>query len=126
MKKTFPLILSFLILTNCKKEADLKKLPAEITLHDYMEDYVEVVEEDFKKNPEANRQKLLLLLKAIPFMAIDENKEEWQKIVDKHLSENEPLESCKACHQKFKKSYKNTYRKRLIPIDRTLFETSPN
>ncbi len=126
MKKTLILFLFFTLLANCKKEADLKKLPAEITLHDYMEDFVEVVEEDFKKNPEANKQKLFLLLKAVPSMAIEENKEEWQKIVDKHLSENEPLESCKACHQKFKKNYKNTYRKRMISIDRALFENSPN
>ena len=85
----------------------------QITIHDFMEDYVESAEKKFKKG---KKEELETLLKAIPDMALSENKAEWQEIVDKHLESGELLASCKACHSKFKKSYKKNYRKRLVPV----------
>lgn len=120
--KKLTILIFLLFVLSCKKTADLQKMPLEISLHDYMEDYMEVVEEDYKENKTLHHSKLVLLLKAVPSMAIEENRVEWQEIVDKSIAEDELLESCKVCHRKFKKNYKNTYRKRLISIDPKMFQ----
>ncbi len=90
-----------------------------MNLHDFMEDYVEVAEKDYKKG---KKEKLIQLLEYVPNLAPEENKEEWKTIVSKHLSENTPLKSCKSCHSQFKKSYKKTYRKKLLDIPSNILE----
>ncbi|MCX8000752.1 MAG: hypothetical protein N3A69_17695 [Leptospiraceae bacterium] len=90
-----------------------------MNLHDFMEDYVEAAEKDFKRG---KTEKLIQLLKYIPNLAPEQDKEEWKKIVDEHLNSDTPLKSCKSCHVQFKKSYKKTYRKKLLEIPTELLE----
>lgn len=84
-----------------------------MNLHDFMEDYVENAEHKFKKG---KKDPLLKLLKYMPELAPEKDREEWQEIVTKHIESGELLKSCKACHVKFKKQYKKTYRKKLLEI----------
>lgn len=89
----------------------------EITMHDFMEDYVEVAEKKFKKG---NKAPLKKILEFLPEASIPENKEEWQTITNKYLESEAYLSSCKACHSKYKKSYKKTYKKRLISVPKEI------
>jgi hypothetical protein len=91
----------------------------EMTLHDFMEDYVELAEKKFKKG---NKEPMKKMLEAIPSLALAEDKEEWEKITREALSSEKYLSSCKACHTKFKKSYKKSYKKRLVSIPKEILE----
>lgn len=84
-----------------------------MNLHDFMEDYMETAEHDYKKG---KKEYLITLLKLTPDLAPEKDKKVWKEIVDKHLESGDLLKSCKACHSKFKKSYKKTYRKKLLQI----------
>lgn len=90
-----------------------------MNLHDFMEEYVETAEKDFKKG---KKDKLIQLLKYIPNLAPEGDKEEWKKIVEEHLNADTPLKSCKSCHVQFKKAYKKTYRKKLLEIPIEILE----
>ncbi|HMV43250.1 MAG TPA: hypothetical protein PK079_16355 [Leptospiraceae bacterium] len=99
------------------KSKDVPKENTDMTLHDFMEDYVEAAEKKFKKG---NKEPLKKILEFLPETAIPEDKEEWQKITEKYLASEEYLASCKACHSKFKKSYKKSYKKRLVTIPKEI------
>ncbi|MCB1179335.1 MAG: hypothetical protein KDK36_17270 [Leptospiraceae bacterium] len=114
----FLLFLSSLILG----EESKNKVFKEITVHDFMEDYLEVAEKKYKKDKKQNKEQFEKLIKAIPSMATQDSKEKWQEIVDKYVESGDLLKSCKACHKKFKKPYKKIYRKRLVPVDASLLE----
>jgi hypothetical protein len=91
----------------------------EMTLHDFMEDYVEIAEKKFKKG---NKEPMKKMLESIPSLALAEDKEEWEKITQEALSSDKYLSSCKACHKKFKKSYKKNYKKRLVAIPKSILD----
>lgn len=90
-----------------------------MNLHDFMEDYVETAEKDYKKG---KKEKLIKLLQYVPNLAPEKDKEEWKKIVDEHIANDTPLKSCKSCHSKFKKEYKKNYRKKLLDIPTEILE----
>ncbi len=85
----------------------------EMTLHDFMEDHVELAEKKFKKG---NKEPMKKMLETIPSLALAEDKEAWEKITTDALESGKYLSSCKTCHTKFKKSYKKSYKKRLVSI----------
>jgi hypothetical protein len=84
-----------------------------MTLHDYMENHMETAEEKFKKGDKADLERLL---KNVHLLAPEKDREEWQKITNSHLENGSLMKSCKACHSKFKKSYKKVYKKKLLNI----------
>ncbi len=89
----------------------------EMTLHDFMEDHVELAEKKFKKG---NKEPMKKMLEAIPSLALSEDKEAWEKITTDALESGKYLSSCKTCHTKFKKSYKKSYKKRLVSIPKEI------
>mgnify|MGYP001255484393 CR=1 FL=1 len=84
-----------------------------MNLHDYMEDYMESAEKSFKKG---NKEPLEKILKNLPSLAPEADREEWEKITTAHLEKGDLLKSCKSCHTKFKKTYKKTFRKKILEI----------
>ena len=84
-----------------------------MNLHDYMEDHMEQAEKLFKKG---KKESLENILKKLPALAPEEDRQEWEKITTSHLESGELLKSCKSCHVKFKKSYKKTFRKKILEI----------
>jgi hypothetical protein len=84
-----------------------------MNLHDYMEDHMEIAEKQFKKG---KKQKLETILKRLPELAPEADREEWEKITTSHLEKGDLLKSCKSCHTKFKKTYKKTLRKKILDI----------
>jgi hypothetical protein len=84
-----------------------------MTLHEFMENHVDLAEQKFKKG---NKEQLIKFVKLMPELSPGQDKAEWKKIVDDHISSDQILKSCKACHIKFKKEYKDTYKKRLVEI----------
>jgi hypothetical protein len=84
-----------------------------MTLHDFMEDHVEIAESKFKKGKKESLQKIL---EEIPNLALDEDKEKWKQITSEAIESGKLLSSCKNCHKEYKKSYKKSYRKRLVKI----------
>lgn len=91
----------------------------EMTLHDFMEDYVELAEKKFKKGDKEPMKKILEL---IPTLALPEEKEKWEAITNESLESGKYLSSCKSCHTKFKKPYKKSYRKRLVSIPKEVLD----
>ncbi len=91
----------------------------EMTLHDFMEDHVELAEKKFKKG---NKEPMKKILEAIPSLALPEDKEAWEKITTDALESEKYLSSCKACHSKFKKSYKKSYKKRLVSVPKAILD----
>jgi hypothetical protein len=87
-----------------------------MTLYDFMEDYTEIAAKNAKKGKPEQLKKILL---EIPNMAIESEKEVWKKMVLEAIETDNLQKSCKSCHSVYKKSYKKTYRKRLvnIPVD---------
>lgn len=51
------------------------------------------------------------ILQTIPSLALPEDKEKWEQITSEALESGKYLSSCKSCHVKFKKSYKNLIKK---------------
>jgi hypothetical protein len=101
------------------KSNQVKNSKTEITnLHDFMEDYTKEAMKYFKKT--GDNSYLSQIVKEIPSLAIDEEREDWQKIVDEALAENKPENSCKSCHDLYKKPYKKSYRKREISVPTNL------
>lgn len=90
-----------------------------MNLHDFMEDYVEVFAKDFKKG---KKEKLIRILQYVPNLAPEQNKNDWKKIIDENLNSNTPLKTCKSCHVQFKKSYKKTYRQKILEIPSEILE----
>ena len=91
----------------------------EMTLHDFMEDYVELAEKKFKKG---NKEPMKKMLELIPSLALPEDKEKWEEITKETLGSGKYLSSCKSCHTKFKKSYKKSYKKRLVSIPKEVLD----
>lgn len=89
----------------------------EMTLHDFMEDHVELAEKKFKKG---NKEPMKRILQTIPSLALPEDKEKWEQITSEALESGKYLSSCKSCHVKFKKSYKKSYKKRLVSIPKEI------
>ncbi len=112
MKTYFSLVVTILafsyIFSNGNKE---------MTLHDFMEDYVESAEKKFKKGDKEYLKKILL---EIPNFAIDEDKTKWKEITDEAIDSGKLMSSCKNCHKLFKKEYKKSYKKRLIQVPEEL------
>ena len=102
-------ILSFAFIYSQSKQNEFK----EMTLHDFMEDHVEIAESKFKKGKKEALQKIL---EEIPNLALDEDKEKWKKIISESIESEKLLTSCKNCHKEYKKSYKKSFRKRLVKI----------
>ncbi|MCB1160570.1 MAG: hypothetical protein KDK45_23930 [Leptospiraceae bacterium] len=98
-----------------------KEKPAfiEMTVHDFMEDYTKPATKLARKG---KKEKLVESLKVMPSMALESQKEDWEKIVNKALSSGDYKASCKSCHSKYKKKYKKTYRKRLVKVPSELLE----
>lgn len=84
-----------------------------MNLHDYMEDHMEQAEKQFKKG---NKEPLEKILKKLPILAPESDREEWETITKTHLESGELLKSCKSCHTRFKKAYKKTFRKKILEI----------
>ncbi len=116
MNKTFYLSLFTFSLTTTWLFSQTTK---SMNLHDFMEDYVETAEKDYKKG---KKEKLLQLLNFIPELAPEKDKATWKEIVDEHVKSGEVLKSCKSCHVKFKKEYKKLYRKKLLDIPEDLLK----
>jgi hypothetical protein len=114
MKIYFTISISLLCFTMLISDSTKK-----MTLHDFMEDYVELAEKKFKKG---DKEALQNILAALPDLAIAEEKERWKKITDEALESGKLLSSCKNCHKEFKKSYKKTYKKRLVEIPTELLK----
>lgn len=89
----------------------------EMTLHEFMEDYVELGEKKFKKG---DSEYLKKLLQEIPNFAIDSDKERWKEISDKAIESGNLTSSCKNCHKIYKRDYKKSYKKRLIQVPEEL------
>lgn len=89
----------------------------EMTLHDFMEDHVELAEKKFKKG---NKEPMKKMLETIPSLALPEDKEKWEEITKEALESGKYLSSCKSCHVKFKKSYKKSYKKRLVSVPKEI------
>jgi hypothetical protein len=89
----------------------------EMTLHDFMEDHVELAEKKFKKG---NKEPMRKILEAIPALALADDKDAWEKITTDALASGKYLSSCKSCHVKFKKSYKKSYKKRLVAVPKDI------
>lgn len=98
-----------------EKSKPSNKAELEVTnLHDFMEDYTKPAMKYFKKT--RDKSYLTRILKEVPALAIEEEKADWQKIVDESLANDTPENSCKSCHDLYKKSYKKSYRKREIKV----------
>ncbi len=125
MRSSFPVAILVCILFAGFLFAQKQKNPVgkpeaervEMTLHDFMKDYTKPAMRYFKKT--GDRKYLQQLLPTFPSMAPKENREDWQKIVDRHLQEGNPESSCKSCHDLYKKEYKKMYRKReiFVPLE---------
>ncbi|MDX1959726.1 MAG: hypothetical protein SFU98_14215 [Leptospiraceae bacterium] len=102
------LFLTFTVLV-FSQDTKTKKM----TLHDFMEDYMEQAEKDYKKGKKEDLEKYLKLNKGF---APEDYKEEWEKITNEALTSGKLLSSCKSCHTEFKKLYKKNYKKRLIEV----------
>ena len=89
----------------------------EMTLHDFMEDHVELAEKKFKKG---ETEYLKKILQELPNFAIDEDKAKWKEISDEAIESGKLMSSCKNCHKLFKKEYKKSYKKRLIQVPESL------
>lgn len=89
----------------------------EMTLHDFMEDYVELAEKKYKK---ADKEYLKKILQELPNFAIDEDKVKWKEISDQAIESGNLMSSCKNCHKLYKKEYKKSYKKRLIQVPEEL------
>lgn len=87
-------------------------------LHDFMEDYTKPAMKFFKKS--GKNDYLTKIIREVPSLAIAEEKEDWQKIVDESLAEGKPENSCKSCHDIYKKDYKKKNRKREILVPQSL------
>lgn len=96
-----------------------KPSPKTTNLHDFMEDYTKPAMKHFKKT--GDRSFLMKLVPIFPELTIDEQKEDWKKIVDSAMAKGEPEASCKKCHDQYKKDYKKKYRKREIVIPDSIF-----
>lgn len=109
-----------------KKKKDAKpnpsttNTPTEVrtNLHDFMEDYTKPAMKYFKKT--GKNDYLTKIIREVPSLAIAEEKADWQKIVDESLNEGKPENSCKSCHDDFKKEYKKKNRKREILVPQSL------
>lgn len=101
------------ILSKAKLESSIR-----MNLHDFMEDYTKEAMKYFKKT--GDRTYITAIVKEIPHLTIDDQVEDWQKIVDESLEKDKPELSCKACHKIYKKEYKKNYRKREITVPSTL------
>lgn len=106
-----------------QSKAESKPSYKEMTLYDFMEDYTEVASKQAKKGQPENLKKILDVM---PNMAIDSEKEDWKRIVEEYQASGELQKSCKACHSKYKRSYKKTYRKRLIQVPIEVYKLYQN
>ncbi|MCZ8344626.1 MAG: hypothetical protein O9301_16450 [Leptospira sp.] len=121
MKFTIPFsilvtVICFSFVLEAQKKKNSEKI--EMNLHDFMEEYTKPATKLYDKK--GNADYLNKILAKVPSLAVPEERAEWQEIVDTNLSQNTPEDSCKACHTKFKKSYKKNYRKRLIEVPEDL------
>ena len=114
MKTIFSILITILCFTILIADSTKK-----MTLHDFMEDYVELAEKKFKKGDKEYLQKIL---EEIPNLAIPEEKEHWKKITDEAIESGKLLSSCKNCHKEYKKQYKKIYKKRLVEIPTELLK----
>ncbi|WCL48808.1 hypothetical protein [Leptospira sp. GIMC2001] len=115
-------ILSFCILpvlAQDNKKQNKKTSNNRITnLHDFMEDYTKPAMQYFKKT--GDRVYLNKILVEVPSLGLDDQREDWKKIVDKSLDSGKAETSCKSCHDLYKKDYKKKFRKREIQIPESL------
>lgn len=121
-QKIFPLILGIAVFSIAFLGLGIsaqKKTNSPVTnLHDFMEDYTKPALKHFKRT--GDRKFLNQLVPVFPELTIDEQKEDWKKIVDKAMSEGKPENSCKSCHKIYKKKYKKVFRKREITIPESI------
>lgn len=117
MKKS--LLLSSIVLFVCftfviYSQKKSKTFQAEMTLHDFMEDYTKPATKLYDR--QGNAEYLNKILEKVPSMAPESEMKEWKEIIDAKLAVGKPEDSCKSCHTKFKKEYKKNYRKKLISV----------
>lgn len=74
----------------------------EIGLHDFMEEYVKPAAELAK---EGNDAAVLRVLEVIPHLALEKDRDAWQKIVSAAIDAKKPNSSCRACHKEYKRDY---------------------
>lgn len=87
----------------------------EMTIHDFMHDYTKPLMKRYKRTGKG-KEKILKILEAVPDMALAEQKDDWQKIVNEAIESDDLEKSCSGCHKPYKKKYKKTYRKRPVQI----------
>jgi hypothetical protein len=90
----------------------------EMTLKDFMEDYLDPI----AKSKSPDKEKLKKIYTILPDLAIEESREKWTEITNKAMETEDYKASCKSCHSEFKKPYKKTYRKRLVSIPMELLD----
>lgn len=115
----FALSTSLLAIAILAQGTSVEKDSEEMTMHDFMEDYVEWGEKQFKKG---NKEPLKKMLEVMPSLALADDKEKWEEIVNKYIESGKYMASCKACHVDYKKPYKKAHKKRLVSIPGEILE----
>lgn len=88
-----------------------------MTLEAFMEDYAKPAAKLAKAG---NEQPMIRVLAAIPDMAVDKDKKEWDGIIDKAVSMGKASASCRACHTKFKKAYQRNHKNLEVAVSAEL------
>lgn len=114
----FAFSLSFFYLSIIDNNSLFANKTSPTTLKSFMENYTREAMKYFKKT--GDRKYLNQLLPTFPDYAIEEHKEDWKRIVTQALESGKPENSCKSCHDLYKKDYKKNYRKREIVIPESI------
>ncbi|TGN06879.1 hypothetical protein [Leptospira ilyithenensis] len=108
--------LSFTVVLHSEKNKNTPSL--EMNLHDFMEDYTKPATKLYDKK--GNADYLNKILEHIPSLAPSDQQKEWKEIIDAKLAVGKPEDTCKSCHVKFKKDYKDKFRKKILLIPEEL------
>lgn len=86
-------------------------------LYDFMEDYAKPAS---KLAEAGNTEPMMRVLAAIPNMALENDKQEWQQLIDKAVAAEKPGGSCRACHRNFKKTYQKQHEDHQVRVSNAL------
>lgn len=112
MTKTWKLLV-LAVIASSSFNVCANQTTVQMTMETFMEDYAKPASELAKKG---NNQAINQVLKVVPSLALPEQQQQWQQIIDKAVAAGNPGASCRACHKDNKKSYQNTHADRLVSI----------
>ena len=107
MKKPFKTLASLLLAGLFASSAAIAEEQVKMSLHDFMENYAKPAAELAKTG---NEEPMIRVLAAIPAMALEADRKEWEELIEKAVAADKASGSCRACHRSYKKTYEKQHK----------------